>query len=324
MPVRRRVYGSHGAPTDAPAGYSWNAVEGTLGSQYQLPQYELTPIPGYQAPGTQTTTGTGNTGAAGGVPQLPDYSEIGSLIAQINANNQAAQRSANLGRIPGAGALEMQSSENIADLLDPPDVLSEIDVGGAARAVGSGTSGSPFAGVTGIQLSENEKIRRRALGQQQLSMAYGRNPSAPIADPQGLLTYLGSQRFQAGESAASRALQLELARREQQTALAIAAMRGSGRAGTDGGGYYGPRVPVDYGRAPSAAPSFRAGIPDTVSASGWDVPGISPGTGMAYSVPDYAVPDNWADLTIDERAEYAGALGANPYLGLPDYMNPYE
>lgn len=272
-------------------------------------------------PNRATGTSGGAAGAAGsspaGVPALPDYSEIGDLIAEINAGNQAAQHSANLGRIPGAGALEAASSAGIMDLFDPNPEFAEIDVGGAARGVASGTVGSPFAGVTSLNLNENERLRRFGLGQQFLSGAYGRNPAAPIADAMGLVSLLQNQRFQAGETAADRALRRELARREQETALAIAAMRGSGRYGTDGGGYYGPRLPTSYGR-PAAAPAatFRAGIPDETDFSGF-------GTGELLSMPAGYAPENWADLPFDLQADYAAALQANPYYNTPDQYNPY-
>lgn len=199
-------------------------------------------------------TATGTTG----VPSLPDYSQVDDLIASINAANQAAQHQANLGRIPGAEALEAQSSQNIAGLLNPPSQFGEIDVPSAARAVQSGTVGSPFAGVTGIQLSETERLRRQALGQSQLSGAYARNPAAPIADPQALLTLLQQQAFQGNQNEAQRTLQRYLAAVQQQTALAVAAL--GGRRG--GGG--GPQLPRDYGRppgAPGTPPSYRANIP---------------------------------------------------------------
>lgn len=313
----RRAYGSHGAPPSVP-GFTWNPVEGTMGSQYQLPQYELTPIPGYQPPGSSPigeTSGTSNVGA--GVPELPDYSQVGNLIAQINAQNQQAQHAANLGRIPGAEALENQSSEAIANLFDPSVDLPSVNMDAAAAAVGSGTVGSPFAGVTGLRRRDDEITRRQTLAQQMLSSAYGRNPAAPIGDPQALLTLLQQQGFQAGQSAAQRALQDQLSRWEQQTALAIAALRGAGSHATGGGGYYGPRIPTDYGRGAAAVPAtFRARIPELTDYS-------SSGSGTGYLIQSDAIPDNWANLTPGQQAEYAGLIAANPYYNTPDQYNPY-
>jgi len=148
--------------------------------------------------------GGGGGGLGGGAPALPDFSEIGNLIGQINATNQAAQHAANAGRIPGASQLEQLSSNSIAGLLNPPTQIGEIDTGAAARALGSGTSGSPFAGHMGIVLNENERIRRQGIGQQFLTSALARNPAAPIADPQQLLQFIQQQRFQADQAARNR------------------------------------------------------------------------------------------------------------------------
>lgn len=268
-------------------------------------------------------TATGNVGAstpaspAGPtVPDFPDYSHVQDLINQINATNQAAQQASNVARIPGAADLEAQSSQDIAALLNPPTTFGEIDVPSAARAVQSGTVGSPFAGVTGLNLSENERIRRQQIGQQMLSAAYARNPGAPIADPQALVTLLQQQGFAGGQSALQRALQLQLAQIQQQTALAVAALSHSGSYGT-GGGRYAPHLPTDYARPTvTTPPTFRSNIPAIPGATG-------PGTGEAFGIPESAIPDNWQDLTFDQQANYAAAIGANPYYGVPEEANPY-
>lgn len=271
------------------------------------------------APLSQPSTSASTTGTvASGVPELPDYSQVDDLIAQINAANQAAQHQANLGRIPGAEALEAQSSQNIADLLNPPSQFGEIDVPAASAAVTSGTVGSPFAGITGLNLSETERIRRQALGQQQLTGAYARNPAAPIANPEALLTLLQQQAFAGQQNEAQRTLQRYLASVEQQTALAVASLRNAYGGATGGGGGRGPSLPTDYRRPTGAPPSYRTNIPGVPpSASG-------AGTGEAFGIPTSAVPENFGDLTFEQRAEYAAAINANPYYGLPDYENPYE
>lgn len=286
-------------------------------SNYQLPQYELTPIPGYQPDNSGAATATGNVGA--GVPQLPDYGQIDDVIAQINATNQAAQHQANLGRIPGAEGLEQQSSRAIADLFDPDANLPSVNMDAAAAAVGSGTVGSPFAGVSGLHRRDDEITRRQTLAQQMLSSAYGRNPSAAIADPQALLTLLQSEGFQAGQSAAQRALQLRLQQMQNENALAIAALRNSGAYGSHGPGSYGPNIPRNYGPAGTTAPpaTYRSNIPDTGGTS-------SSGGGVGVLLPTNAVPDNFYDLTGAQQMDYANQWWNNPYAQMPEVLNPYD
>lgn len=319
---RRRVYGRIN-PADDPEfagpalseGWTWQQVQPPPNTSFGLiPVWEATPPANSQMPSTFSTS-AGPSVAGPSVPSLPDYSQIDDLIAQINATNQAAQHAANLGRIPGAAELEAQSSQNIAGLLNPPTQFAEIDVPSAAQAVASGTVGSPFAGVTGLNLTENERLRRQGLGQQYLSAAYARNPAAPIADPQALFQFLQQQGFQSGESARARAFQAEQAAldRALQAQLGFLNQR---RPGTSSGGRGGPYLPTDYGRAPGAPATYRTNIPGA-SATG-------SGVGETFGIPASAIPDNWNDLSFEQQAQYAALINANPYYGLPDYVNPYS
>jgi len=257
----------------------------------------------------------GGGGLGGGAPVLPDFSEIGNLIGQINATNQAAQQAANAGRIPGASQLEQLSSNSIAGLLNPPTQIGEIDTGAAARALGSGTSGSPFAGHMGIVLNENERIRRQGIGQQFLSNALARNPAAPIADPQQLLQFIQQQRFQADQAARNRDFegQQNALNRAMQAQLAFLNQNRHN---------YGPSLPTNYGRGGGSGGSFSANIPsgidpyynpDDYAGVTWDIPGLEPGQGEAWQ----GDPNNpWADPPVAPQFPALPNLG-----GLPDSMD---
>ena len=302
-----------GTPPPVP-GYEW-AIDNTTTTHAPgtggLAVWQLNPaasppsVPG--TPGTITASGSG-------VPSLPDYSHIEALIQQINATNQQAQHAANAGRIPGAPQLETQRSQNIADLLNPPEQYAEIDVPSAARAVASGTVGSPFAGVTGLELTRRQRQADMTLGSNMLNQAYAANPAAGIADPMSLVHLLQQEGFQSGESERDRRFRAEQAALDRALQAQLGILR---TPGYRGGGGYGPSLPTDYGRGGSAsAPAtFRAGIPSAPSA------GTGPGSG--FLIPTGAIPDNWADLNAAQQSEYAGLIGANPYYNMPDVLNPY-
>ena len=219
-----------------------------------LYQNYLKTFPAGNAPGTSAGAGTttGNVGA----PTLPDYGEIGGIIDAINASNLAATKRAEDARIPGGPGLEGLSSDRIAELLNPPHEFGEIDVPAAAAGVASGTVGSPFAGISGINLSENERIRRIGLGEDYLSKALARNPAAPIADPQALITALAHERFVADQAARDRAARASESERDR----ALQAYLGQIHYGGARGGGYGPGLPTDYGggepraTAPTSSP----------------------------------------------------------------------
>lgn len=252
-------------------------------------------------------------------PELPDYGQIEDIIQQINATNQAAQTSALNQRIPGGPALEQQSSQYIQNLFsdanDPNRRYGELDVPAASAAVSSGTVGSPFAGVTGLKLTENERIRRGQIAQGNLSAALGRNPAAPIADPQGMFQSLQQQMFQAEQNRLARDLQERIANAQ----MANAALR-QRNARDGGGGRYGPSLPTDYGRpgvgTPSAA-GFRANIPGAPSPSGTLPSG-------PRGIPNIGGLENWADLTPEQQTGFNTGFSQNPYFGVPDYENPFS
>ena len=247
-------------------------------------------------------------------PTLPDYGNIEDIIGQINATNQQAQTSALNNRIPMASELQQQSSQNIAALLNPPTQFGELDVPAASAGVASGTVGSPFAGMTGIRLTENERLRRMGLGEQFLSGALARNPIAPIADPQSLLHLLQQQQFGAEQAAQERALRERIANAQMANAALLARNRGYSSGGGGGGGT-APRLPTDYTR-PMAAGGTRPNIPP-----------YNPGPGMLPQLvgePNIGNLDNWYDLTSAQQQAFNTGFGQNPYFGLPDWQNPYS
>jgi hypothetical protein len=272
-------------------------------------------IRGDSHPAAPTASGSAGT------PSLPDYSQIENIIQQINATNQQAQTSALNQRIPGGPALEQQSSQYIQNLFgdanDPNRRYGELDVPAASSAVASGTVGSPFAGMTGLQLTENERIRRGQLAQGNLTAALGRNPAAPIADPQQMFQSLQQQMFQAEQNKLARDLQERIVNAQ----MANAALRQRGGGGGGGGGRFGPSLPTDYGRAGVTTPSasgFSANIPGSPSTTA-RLP-----TDLTVGLPNIGNLDNWSDLTVGQQTGFNEAFGQNPYFGVPDYQNPYS
>jgi len=244
--------------------------------------------PNVQSSGSRYTPGGGGSPVGGG-PALPDFSEISNLIGQINATNQAAQQSANAGRIPNAPQLEGYRSSAIADLLNPQEQIGEIDTGAAAAALGSGTSGSPFAGHMGILLNENERIRRQGLGSNMLNQAYAGNPSAPIADTQQLLQFIQQQRFQAQQNALNRGLEAQLAFMRNNRS-------------------YGPHLPTgygNYGRGSGSGGPFGANIPS----------GVDP----YYNPEDYSGAYNLPDISYSSDVVPTPALYDLPDFSMEDY-----
>lgn len=87
------------------------------------------------------------------------------------------------GRIPRGDELEGMSSDTIADLLNPPDFFPEVDRRSAESASLRGIGGSPAGFGAGLRMTDDERLKRIALGQGFLTAASGRNPAI---DPQFL------------------------------------------------------------------------------------------------------------------------------------------
>lgn len=213
-PAGASGYIKFSAPSGTYPGRSYNAFASAYDqgmreyanavAQQQQPAVTPTIAPSTPTP-TATTTATPTvtpttwptTSPSAGIttPQInytpannADY--IRSMSDLINQINQDAQRSANAGRIPMAGALEAQSSKNIQSALQgilPEDVQYQIAQKAAERGVGRG---SPMGASTTADLMRAlglTSLQLQGTGQDWLTGAYGRNPAAPIFDPTKLL-----------------------------------------------------------------------------------------------------------------------------------------
>lgn len=124
----------------------------------------------------QFTVGV-NSGGAGSVGGpavgLADYPAVYNMLNSL-------QQGANLGRIPGEPGLEAQSSADIAGLLNPGTSFPDVNRQSAELAAGRGVPGSAAAYGTGLRMTDEERLRRIALGENLLSGATARNPSAPL------------------------------------------------------------------------------------------------------------------------------------------------
>lgn len=76
--------------------------------------------------------------------------------------------------IPNAAGLEVLSSKDIEGLLNPPELFPDTSRRAAEVTAGRGVGGSAAAYGTGLRMTDEERIRRIALGEQLLSGAYAR------------------------------------------------------------------------------------------------------------------------------------------------------
>src|SRR5438128_2749998 len=204
-----------------------------------------------------TVAGEGGAGAgSGSYVGLGDYPRLSQMLQQ-------QQQMANLGRIPGAAGLESQSTEDIASLLNPPALFPDTSRIAAETAAGRGVAGSGAGYSTAVRMTDEERLKRMALGQQMLGQAYGRNPAAPPIDP----LRLGITPYQ----------QQELALRRLGVTGGPAGVRPPG-----GIGHYGGGMPHLGATHPLKPPVVH---PD-------DTPWIPPWVGGDLSpVSDVSVPD---------------------------------
>lgn len=100
---------------------------------------------------------------------LGDYERIAKMFL---AQQQAALQS----RVPDAAQLEAQSSARIAELLNPPQLFPDVSRRAAELGAARGVPGSAAAWGTGLRMTDEERLRRIALGQNMLTEALGRNP----------------------------------------------------------------------------------------------------------------------------------------------------
>lgn len=105
------------------------------------------------------------------------------LYSQMVGATQAANQAALAARTPDQLALEAQSSRDIAGLLNPPDLFPDTSRIAAEVGAGRGVGGSGAGFQIATRMTDEEKLRRMALGQQMLTAADARNPIAPPVNP---------------------------------------------------------------------------------------------------------------------------------------------
>lgn len=199
-----------------------------------------------------------------GNPAAPTNSaNVESITQLVNEINQAAQQSANAGRIPGGAGLEGQSSANISSALSgqvDPSTLNLLGQQSAERGVSTGSPLGASNNAAYLKALGLTSLDRMNTGQNWLSQAEARNPAAPI--------------YSAGNQVltAEQQQQAILAREEMANRLRIAQMQAASRGGSGGGS----GQPTHTGTAAPAGPATNWAdllFPKT-PAAGWN---FSPG-----------------------------------------------
>lgn len=197
------------------------------------------------------------------------------------------------GGVPGASELEQFSSADIAQLLNPPDLFPDTSRRAAETAAGRGIGGSAAGYGTALRMTDEERIRRMALGEQMLSGAYARNL------PFNITPYQREQ------------LNLQ---RDILNAQIAAGYWSRGRGGGEGGTPYGPAGGMP-GLTTRESPDFvdltGGGVSpaDILRTQQGPYP-TTPGPGVpAPTYPDMGIPD-W--LGGQEGGEAGGMFGGIP------------
>src|SRR6266498_3098598 len=82
-------------------------------------------------------------------------------------------------RIPGQAGLEETSSARINELLNPPALFPDTSRMAAETSAGRGIAGSPAAASTAVRLTDEERLKRIALGEQLFTGAVNRYTLPP-------------------------------------------------------------------------------------------------------------------------------------------------
>lgn len=252
------------------------------------------------------------------------------LSQLINSLNQTAQQQANMGRIPGEAGLEAQSSQDIAaelaGNLNPGTVSTIRDQ--MAQMYGNGGFGVDNAATSAAAMRAMGLLAEGQVqaGQNNLSQATARNPSAPIYGAQGLLVnpneYLNASR-NANTAARSGA-------GSGAGSGTGAARTGSGAgAGTGSGGAGGGALRYNVG-----TPAPNQGIQNTGNNAGsryvsqGTTPLNSSGTGSTTYTPGgssvFGLIDTGDGTTLDafdSSGLYANGI-MRQYGSMPDFSNP--
>lgn len=233
---------------------------------------------------------------SGGAPSESEAAGANDVgLAGLGALQDALNRmyhTADYGRIPGFEGLESSSSARINELLNPPAVFSDADRISAELGASRGVAGSPSSRAVTLKLSDDERLKRIALGQQLLSSAAGRHGVPPTLDPTNFVI-----------TPKDRA-QLDLKRAELELQRYIAQLRGpshmpsyGGSGGSPHGGSYTPNdlgsVFDQYARDLGAIPTK----PGWASASSRTIYGDPDWTGIGYpEAPGEGTGENYPSL----------------------------
>ena len=106
------------------------------------------------------------SGSSGGNPGVTTISSSSSTGVPYTVGG---------GVVPNAPALEAQSSMDIGQLLNPGYNFPDVNRQSAELAAGRGVPGSAAAYGTGLRMTDEERLKRIALGENLLSGAYARN-----------------------------------------------------------------------------------------------------------------------------------------------------
>lgn len=144
--------------------------------------------------------------------------QMSDLSKMVNDIDQAAQQRANAGRIPGGAGLEADSSANISQALAgqlDPSVLQQLGQQSAERGVMTGSPSGPGTNADYLRSLGLTSLDLMNTGQNWLTQATNRNPSAPIWSA-------GNQVLNAAQQ---QQLALEQQRMAQQRQVANQALR---------------------------------------------------------------------------------------------------
>lgn len=285
----------------------------TVGQTLDQPISGTTPLSG-------ATSGV-NTGAGSFASQLASLTSQSNLAALpydeqldsvINATDQAAQQTANAGRIPGGAGLEAQSSSDIAAELAgnlSPGTVSTIEdsmsqtYGGAG--FGEDSSAISAAAMRAMGLTAEGQVQA---GETNLTAADARNPSAPI-------TSLGTNMVTPSQ---------------YSSAAQVGAGTGTGTGGTSlapsGGTSPYATTANPYSGDYATGGSYTTTSP--ANPSGTSDPGYTLDNGLATYNPGgssvFGTIDTGNGQTLDPQ-DPSGlyAAGIMPAYGsMPDYSNP--
>lgn len=116
-------------------------------------------------------------------------------IYQLGHGINTGQQSDLLGNYGAAGlnipALNATSAGNISNLqhgIIPPDVVNQLIEHAAERGVATGAPGSPNSNAALLSAMGLTSLNLQGMGEQELTAAIGRTPSAPLFNPASMLT----------------------------------------------------------------------------------------------------------------------------------------